>query len=41
MGEAYKDQHIVPQAYLNRFAVKRKKQYKIGTRYYPDAKGKP
>lgn len=32
MGKAFTKQHIVPQAYLKRFAVKRGKKYIIGTR---------
>lgn len=32
MGKAFIKQHIVPQAYLKRFAVKRGKKYIIGTR---------
>ena len=32
MSEEYKNQHIVPQAYLNRFAVKQENSYIIGTR---------
>lgn len=41
MGEAYRNQHIVPQAYLNRFGIKRKDHYKIGTRLNPTATQKP
>ncbi len=40
MGEAYRKQHIVPQAYLNRFGTKKKDYYTIGTRLVPTAKRK-
>ena len=38
MGEQYKNQHIVSQAYLNRFAVKKGDKYIIGTRLNSDNK---
>lgn len=38
MGEQYKNQHIVSQAYLNRFAVKKGEKYIIGTRLNSDNK---
>lgn len=41
MGRAYKNQHIVPQAYLNRFGVKKKDHYQIGTRLNPSGTRKP
>ena len=34
MGEQFRKQHIVPQAYLRRFAVKHGKKYIIGTRLH-------
>lgn len=38
MAEEYKNQHIVPQSYLNRFAVKIGKKHIIGTRLTPSSK---
>lgn len=38
MKEKYKNQHIVPQAYLNRFATKKNDKYIIGTRLTPTDK---
>jgi len=32
LAQQYKKQHIVPQSYLKRFAIKRKNRYQIGTR---------
>ena len=40
MGEEYKNQHIVPQAYLNRFATKKGDNYIIGTRLNSNGKRK-
>lgn len=39
MGENYKNQHIVCQAYLNRFATKKGKRYVIGTRLQSSTQG--
>lgn len=39
MSEKFRKQHIVPQAYLKRFAVKYGKNYVIGTRYISDNGG--
>lgn len=39
MGENFKDQHIVCQAYLNRFATKTGKRYVIGTRLQSPKQG--
>lgn len=33
MAEPFKNQHIVPQSYLNRFAERKGKKYVIGTRF--------
>jgi len=41
MGKAYKKQHIVPQAYLNRFATRKKDHFTIGTRLNPSTKSRP
>lgn len=38
MGEDYKDNHIVPKRYLDRFAEKGRKQYLIGTMVFEDDK---
>lgn len=40
MGEDYKDNHIVPKRYLDRFAEKGRKQNLIGTRVFEDDKAK-
>lgn len=39
MAEAYKNQHIVPQAYLNRFAKHKGNKYIIGTRLKAKSSG--
>ena len=41
MAERFKRQHIVPQAYLKRFAEEKGKTYTIGTRLCTDKAKNP